>query len=454
LRFKLKSPPSSRRRGEDLRGLHQARDNVEPYAVAQAMVAVEDAVWRRRIPASEGKEFSWSSEKGDSEKDISNMPRVNTSASLPLLALSLCLCSLLSFAGCTGRKGATAPRGMIWLPGGEFTMGSNSEHALPDEKPPHRIKVDGFWIDETEVTNAQFQAFVESTGYVTTAEKPPDLGELMKQLPPDSPPPAKEDLVPGSIVLAFSEKGGRQSGDWAWVPGADWKHPEGPDGTIQGKDTYPAVHISWYDAVKYAQWAGKRLPTEAEWEYAARGGLEGKPYTWGDGDPSKEKPQENNWQGSFPYKNTAKDGYAGTAPVKSFKPNGFGLYDMGGNVCEWCSDWYRFDSYRKDAEKGILVNPAGPEDSLDPEEPRAPKKVMRGGSYLSTRGHCEGYRPSARLKTSPDTSLCHTGFRCVMTREMVEKKQLNDKAGIEPAGVISGDDFLIIDGIKLPRQKG
>jgi formylglycine-generating enzyme required for sulfatase activity len=311
-----------------------------------------------------------------------------------------------------------APAGMRWIPGGEFTMGSDDAEARPDEKPRHRVRVNAFWMDETEVTNAQFRAFVDATGYVTTAERAPVLEEIMKQLPPGTPPPPKEALVPSSLV--FNPPPGPVALDnhavwWTWAQGANWRQPEGAGSTIEGKDNHPAVHVSWDDAVAYCKWAGKRLPTEAEWEFAARGGLEGKPYVWGDEKPSEEKPQANIWQGSFPNGNTNKDGFARTAPVRSFAPNGYGLYDVAGNVWEWCSDWYRNDTYAITAAAGaVAVNPQGPDSSFDPSEPTIPKRVQRGGSFLCHATYCASYRPSARMKTSPDTSLSHAGFRGVM----------------------------------------
>jgi formylglycine-generating enzyme required for sulfatase activity len=308
------------------------------------------------------------------------------------------------------------PAGMRWVPGGEFTMGSDSELAWPDEKPAHRVRVDGFWMDETEVTNAQFRAFVEATGYVTTAEKPPDAGELLKQLPPGTPPPPPESLVPGSLV--FTPTAGPVRLDdysqwWKWTPGASWRHPEGPGSGLNGKDDHPVVHVSWDDAVAYAKWAGKRLPTEAEWEFAARGGLDGKTYVWGDEPFSEDKPQANIWQGEFPYHNTAKDGYERTAPVKSYPPNGYGLYDMAGNAWEWCADWYARDLYRQRAGRGVVVNPTGPERSDDPAHPFEPRRVQKGGSFLCCDQYCSRYRPGARHGCSPDTGMSHVGFRCV-----------------------------------------
>jgi sulfatase modifying factor 1 len=304
----------------------------------------------------------------------------------------------------------------VWIPGGEFTMGTDSELGWPDEKPAHRVYVDGFWMDETEVTNAQFRAFVEATGYVTTAEKPPDLEEILRQSKPGTPPPPKEKLVPGSLVFQPTD-GPVPLNDytqwWHWTPGANWRHPEGPGSSIEGKDDHPVVHVSWDDAVAYAKWAGKRLPTEAEWERAARGGLEGKPYVWGDEKPTDTQVFANIWQGAFPYRNTAADGFVRTAPVKSFEPNGYGLYDMAGNVWEWCSDLYRADLYRQRVGQGLIVNPSGPSEAMDPRNPRAKSRVERGGSFLCNDSYCSRYRPSARHGCSPDTGMSHVGFRCV-----------------------------------------
>jgi formylglycine-generating enzyme required for sulfatase activity len=312
----------------------------------------------------------------------------------------------------------SAPPGMVWITGGEFTMGTDSSLGWPDEKPAHRVRVDGFWMDQTEVTNAQFRRFVDATRYVTTAEKPPVAEEMLKQSPPGTPPPPNENLVPGSLVFRptvgpvnlrdFSQW-------WRWTPGASWHHPDGPYSTIDGKDDHPVVHVSWDDAVAYAKWAGKRLPTEAEWEFAARGGLDSKPYVWGDEPFSEEKPQCNIWQGEFPYRNTAIDGYERTAPVRSYPPNGYGLYDMAGNVWEWCADWYQRDLYRRRAGR-VTVNPAGPDSSSDPMRPFTPQRVQRGGSFLCNDSYCSRYRPSARHGCSPDTGMSHVGFRCVADR--------------------------------------
>jgi sulfatase modifying factor 1 len=220
------------------------------------------------------------------------------------------------------------PPEMVWVPGGEFTMGTDSPLGWLDEKPAHRVWVDGFWMDQTEVTNAQFRAFVEATGYVTTAEEAPSREEIMSRLPPGSPPPPEENLVPGSPV--FTPPAGRVdlrdfSQWWTWTPGASWRHPEGPGSSIEGRDDHPVVHVSWDDANAYARWAGKRLPTEAEWELAARGRLDGKPHVWGDDQPADTRTFANIWQGEFPHRNTASDGFTETSPVKSFPPNGYGL---------------------------------------------------------------------------------------------------------------------------------
>lgn len=301
--------------------------------------------------------------------------------------------------------------GMVWVAGGSYTMGATDGEGANDELPLHTVRLKGFWMDKTEVTNKQFRAFVASTHYITTAEKAPDWEELKKQLPPGTPKPPADQLAAASLVFTPTSHAvdlRDVSQWWRWVKGADWRHPDGPASSIEGKDDYPVVHISWYDAHAYAQWAGKRLPTEAEWEYAARGGMAG-PYPWGKEDIESGRPRANTWQGSFPYINSGWDGYAGLAPVASFMPNAYGLYDMAGNVWEWCSDWYDPAYYSSSA----VVNPQGPLHSNDPTEPTVPKKVVRGGSFLCNASYCKGYRVSSRMKSSPDTGLENTGFRCV-----------------------------------------
>lgn len=320
---------------------------------------------------------------------------------------------------------AKGPEGMNWIPAGEFIMGTDADkEARQDESPAHKVKLDGFWMDVTEVTNAQFAAFVKETGYVTTAEIKPEWEEIKKQLPPDTPKPPDSVFQPGSLV--FDPPDYPVSLDnigqwWAWVHGADWRHPLGPGSTIEGKDNYPVVQVSWDDAIAYARWAGKRLPSEAEWEYAARGGHQDAKYPWGnDQDYAKHA---NTWNGHFPDKNTKEDGYELLAPVKSYPPNEYGLYDMAGNVWEWCNDWYRADYYKTCVKQSIVSNPTGPDDSYDPEEPTIPKRVNRGGSFLCNDSYCSSYRITARMKTSPDTGLEHCGFRCVMTKEQWEEQK-------------------------------
>jgi formylglycine-generating enzyme len=312
------------------------------------------------------------------------------------------------------------PESMIWIAGGEFTMGTNDVRSFPNERPAHRVHVEGFWIDEHNVTNAEFAKFVEATGYVTTAERKPDWEELKKELPPGTPKPDESVLVAGSLV--FTPTSGPVplndlSAWWRWVPGASWRHPEGPGSTIAGRENHPVVQVSWDDGVAYAKWAGKRLPTEAEWEFAARGGLDGKRYAWGDEFRPGGKYVANTWQGLFPVTNTAEDGFVGTSPVKSFPPNGYGLYDMAGNVWQWCSDWYRVDAFTQIAtelaSKNVCRDTGGPSESWDPADPNAPKHVVKGGSFLCNPSYCESYRPSARRGTPPDTGSSHTGFRCV-----------------------------------------
>lgn len=304
---------------------------------------------------------------------------------------------------------------MVFIPGGQYMAGASDDKGRPDEYPVHKVELKGFWIDQTEVTNAQFKKFVEATGYVTTAEKTPDWEEMKKQLPPGTPKPAANLLVAASLVFdpptsAVSLIDPSQW--WTWKKGASWKHPQGPGSNIDGKDNYPVVQVSWYDAMAYCKWAGKRLPTEAEWEYAARGGVQNQIYPWGNVPIDKGRSKGNTWQGSFPYRNLRQDGFDRLAPVRSFDPNGYGLYDMAGNVWEWCSDWYGA-GYYKTLRTSVNSNPTGPGATEDPMEPGVPEKVIRGGSFLCNASYCSGYRVSARMKTSPDSGLEHTGFRCV-----------------------------------------
>ncbi|MEY3153361.1 MAG: hypothetical protein RLZZ333_1958 [Bacteroidota bacterium] len=304
--------------------------------------------------------------------------------------------------------------GMVWIEGGTFVMGAEDQEGRADEYPSHNVKVKGFWIDVTEVTNKQFQQFVDATGYVTTAERAPDWNELKKQLPPGTPKPPDSVLVAASLVFVQQPAAvglGDPSMWWTWKKGASWRHPQGPGSTIKGKENFPVVHVSWDDAMAYCKWSGKRLPTEAEWEYAARGANRAK-YPWGNEDVEDHQPKANTWQGKFPSLNTTWDGFDNTSPVKSFQSNSYGLYDMAGNVWEWCADWYQHDYYKKIGQS-IVENPAGPSSSFDPDEPTVPKKVVRGGSFLCNASYCKGYRVSSRMKTATDTGLEHTGFRCV-----------------------------------------
>ncbi len=310
------------------------------------------------------------------------------------------------------------PAGMVWIPSGEFAMGTDDptkmscegtgHDAMPDARPVHRVSVDGFWMDATEVTNAQFEQFVKATGYVTIAEQKPKAADF-----PGVPP---EALVPGSIV--FTPTPGPVPLDnfiawWRYEPGANWRHPEGPKSDLQGREKYPVVQVSYDDAAAYAKWAGKRLPTEAEWEYAARGGLAGKPFAWGDELRPGGKWMANIFQGTFPVKDTGADGFAGLAPVAQFPPNGYGLYDMAGNAWEWCADWYRPDYYAQLAKLGVAHNPPGPPDSFDPQEPGVPKRVQRGGSFLCSDQYCSRYMVGSRGKGEPSSAANHIGFRCV-----------------------------------------
>jgi sulfatase modifying factor 1 len=292
--------------------------------------------------------------------------------------------------------------GMVYIPGDTFWMGD--EGGQPDEAPMHEVALDGFWIDRTEVTNAQYAEFAKETGYVTVAERKPD--------PKEFPGVPADKLVAGSVVFNPPPQAVSLENHyiwWKWEPSASWRHPEGPDSTYKGRENHPVVHISWYDAMAYAQWAGKRLPTEAEWEYASRGGLDKQPYIWGEEKMQDGKWHANIWQGSFPNIDNGEDGFVGTSPVGAFDPNGYDLVDMAGNVWEWCQDWYMPDYYNNSPAS----NPPGPNESYDPNEPGVAKKLQRGGSFLCSDIYCVGYRPSARMKNAPDTGTSHSGFRCV-----------------------------------------
>ncbi len=314
---------------------------------------------------------------------------------------------------------------MVWIPGGEFTMGTNDKDAYPYERPAHRVKVDGFWMDITEVTNADFKKFVDATGYITTAEKKPEWEELKKQLPPGTPKPDKMVLEAGSLTFnppEFTVSLDDYSQWWSWSSGTNWKHPQGPKSSIEGRENYPVVHVSFDDAAAYCKWAGKRLPTEAEWEFASRGGREGQRYSWGEDFNPGGKFMANTFQGVFPGKNTSDDGFPEASPVKSFPPNDYGLYDIIGNCWEWTSDYFNINYYEELSKQGVAMNPKGPDKPYDPQEPYADKHVTRGGSFLCAENYCVNYRTSARQASAFDTGMSHIGFRCVTTPSMIKGK--------------------------------
>jgi len=319
---------------------------------------------------------------------------------------------------------AKSPEGMVWIPGGTFVMGGVGELARADELPQHRVRVTGFWIDRTEVTNRQFRKFVEATGYVTTAERSTDWEEFRKQLPPGTPKPPDEFLAPGSLRFTPPDRPvalNDFSAWWSFEPGVNWRYPQGPGSGIKGKADHPVVHVSWIDAQAYAKWAGKRLPTEAQWEYAARGGLERQPFAWGSEERPGGKHLANTYQGRFPDAPLLIDGHLGTAPAGAYPPNGYGLIDMIGNAWEWTADWYHPDTYLKRRScGGVMVNPPGPDTPHDPSEPRVPKRTIRGGSFLCHVSYCASYRPSARMRQHPADSAGHIGFRCIKLPEQAE----------------------------------
>jgi sulfatase modifying factor 1 len=324
--------------------------------------------------------------------------------------------------------GIYGPRDMVWIPGGEFVMGSEGPLSQSNERPTHRVRVKGFWMDRSPVTNAQFTTFVAATGYTTTAERPPTWATLQAQLPAGTPKPSDNVLIPGAMVFVGIERPGTEqpvdlndySQWWRYVPQASWKHPQGPNSDVAGKDDYPVVQVSYEDALAYAHWAGKRLPTEAEWEFAARGGLAQATYAWGNEFAPKGRKMANVWDESeppLPIVVSHAESEHGTTRVCTFPVNGYGLCDMTGNVWQWVADWYRADEFALEAGGPEPIDPRGPSDSYDPDDPgappNAPRRVIRGGSFLCSQSYCMSYRPSARRGSDPYTSMSHIGFRLV-----------------------------------------
>ena len=320
-------------------------------------------------------------------------------------------------------SGPAPHKNQVWVPGGVFLMGSDDFY--PEEAPVHRVYVDGFWMDQYLVTNAEFRRFVKATGYVTVAERRPNAGDY-----PNADPAL---LVPGSLVF-HATRGPVDLNDyhnwWAYVPGASWRRPEGPHSTLHGRERHPVVHVAYEDAMAYAAWAGKELPAEAEWEYAARGGLESAIFTWGNDFAPKGRMMANTWQGEFPWQNLRIDGYEGTSPVGAFPPNGYGLYDMAGNVWEWTCDFYT-PRHSAGADRPCCV-PRNPHvdvaaQSYRSDEPggHIPLRVIKGGSHLCAPNYCLRYRPAARQSEAIDTSTSHIGFRCIVREASGEQVPSN-----------------------------
>ena len=350
------------------------------------------------------------------------------SLSIPVIALAVL------FAGCKEKSSSLSentrvdasssraikntPENMVYIPGGSFTMGApeSDQQAWPHEHPAHPVTVDPFYIDQTEVTNARFAAFTEATGYITVAERAIDWEELKTQVPPGTAKPHDSVLQPGSLVFRQPTRPVRNLQDysqwWEWKTGANWRHPKGPDSSIEGLENHPVVHIAYEDALAYCEWAGRRLPTEAEWEFAARGTLNNKRYPWGN-DREKLETSTNSWTGEFPMSNDKEDGYITTAPVSTYPPNGYGLYDMAGNVWEWTSDWYNSRYYTEAVAQGVLHNPKGASEHYNPTQPYVQQRVVKGGSFLCSDSYCASYRVSARMATDIDSGQEHLGFRTV-----------------------------------------
>lgn len=322
-------------------------------------------------------------------------------------------------------ENTTAPEGMVWVPGGAFLQGAvpQDKMAMDHEKPAIEVAIDGFFMDVTEVTNAQFAKFVKETGYITTSERKIDWEEMKKQVPEGTPKPHDSILQPGSLTFKKTKSSVPNLYDfsqwWKWTIGASWQHPNGPESNIKGKDTYPVVQVSFEDAMAYCEWSGKRLPTEAEWELAARAGNYGTTYFWGD-EATLLKEQANTWEGEFPVVNTKLDGFELRAPVKTYPANDYGLYDMAGNVWEWTSDWYNTNYYEDAASQNrVRQNPQGAGTPYTANNPYAKEKIIKGGSFLCSASYCASYRVSAKMGSSTDSSLEHTGFRTVVTVDIL-----------------------------------
>ena len=323
-------------------------------------------------------------------------------------------------------KGVETPKGMVWVPGAEFKQGAVTQDkmAMDHEKPAIEVVVDGFFIDATEVTNKEFAIFVEETGYVTVAERGIEWEELKKQVPEGTPKPHDSILQPGSLTFKKSKSPVANLYDfsqwWNWTIGANWRHPNGPKSSIKGQENYPVVQVAYEDALAYCEWAGRRLPTEAEWELASRAGSYGTIYNWGN-DVDILSTKANTWEGDFPVNNSKADGFELRAPVKSYPPNNYGIYDMAGNVWEWTSDWYNGNYYKEIKNSNTtLINPSGASTPFTSNNPLAREKVIKGGSFLCSASYCASYRVSARMGSSMDSALEHTGFRTVASVEMLE----------------------------------
>ena len=345
---------------------------------------------------------------------------------------TLILSTLLLLISCVNKESkvkiAKTPKpikGMVWIPGGIFKQGAvtGDEMALAHEKPQHFVEISGFYMDISEVTNQQFAEFINETSYVTTAERPVDWEELKKQLPDGVTKPHDSVLQPGSLLFKKTQSSVPNFYDfsqwWRWTNGVNWKHPYGPESSIEGKEKYPVIHVSYEDVLAYCKWRGHRLPTEAEWEFAARASNADAIHFWGNDTESLSK-YVNSWDGEFPVQNTLQDGFERIAPVKSFPPNDFGLFDMSGNVWEWTSDWYNINYYSELAsKKDIVKDPTGAKSPFNPNNSKLKERVIKGGSFLCSAAYCASYRISARMASDPESSHEHLGFRTVVTPEMI-----------------------------------